>query len=229
MRRAIVCVLRAALAVVAAGLGYGRWLQPRLERWGATDGEVAAVLPGDELVAEPASQNTRAITIAAPPEAVWPWLAQMGADRGGFYTYDVLENLFGLRIHSADEIVEEWQDLRVGDVVYAARNRSGGWYVVDLRPDRLLVLQTADLKQGRPVRRTDRAAWEFQWTFALIDRGNRTTRLLVRERVAFGTRRMRVLMAPAGPVSFVMTRRMMLGIKARAERSAAAYAGPPGA
>lgn len=208
----------ATVAGVALGGAYARWLGPRHARWGATDEEVAAVLPGDELVAEPAAQTTRAITIAAPPRQVWPWLVQMGADRGGFYSYDLLEDAFGLGIHSADRIVEKWQDLAVGDVVKASRSHGGGWYVAELRPAEALVLRLADLERGRPVRRTDPGAWEFVWTFALRPRGD-GCRLLVRERVAFGNRRTEVAMAPAGIVSFVMTRRMMLGIKERAERS----------
>lgn len=209
--------LRAASVGAVAGVASALYLQPRQARWGATDSEVAVALPGDDLVPEPADQNTRAITIDAPREAVWPWLVQIGADRGGFYSYDVLENLFGLRIHSADQVIDEWQDLHVGDVVYASRSRSGGWYVADLQPGCSLVLQTADLKRGRPARRTDPGGWEYSWAFVLVDRGDGSTRLLVRERVAVGSATVRRLMAPVGWVSFVMTRRMMLGIKARAE------------
>lgn len=209
----------AVLAGAVAGTAYLRWLAPRFERWGATDDEVAAPLPGDALVPEPAHQNTRALTIAAPPATVWPWLAQIGADRGGFYSYDLLEDLFGLGIHSADVVVERWQDLAVGDVVYATRHRTGGWYVAAVRPGSHLVLRTADLSRGRPVLRSDPGGWEFLWSFVLVDRGDGTTRLLVRERVAFGSALMRLLMTPAGTVSFLMTRRMMLGIRDRAERA----------
>ena len=208
----------ATVAGVALGGAYARWLGPRHARWGATDEEVAADLPGDDLVPAPSAQTTRGITIAAPPDRVWPWLVQLGADRGGFYTYDLLEDAFGLEIHSAERIVEKWQHLAVGDVVKASRNRGGGWYVAELRPNEALVLQVADLERGRPVRRTDAGGWEFLWTFALRPHPV-GSRLLVRERVAFGNRRVELAMAPVGVVSFVMTRRMMLGIKERAERS----------
>lgn len=208
-----------AAAALAAGtaVAYHRWFTPWQERWGATDDEVTVALPGDELLAEPATQVTRAITIDAPRHEVWPWIVQLGADRAGFYTYDVLENLFGLGIHSADHIVEEWQELAVGDVVAADRARSGGWYVVELRPDEALVLQVGDLAAGRPLRRDEKLGWEFQWTFALEDAPARGTRLLVRERVAFERTATRALMAPVGVVSFVMTRGMLRGIKARVE------------
>ena len=208
----------AAAAVVtgASAAAYARWVKPWQERWGATDEEIALPLPGDELLREPASQVTRAVTIDASREEVWPWIVQMGADRGGFYTYDLLENLFGLGIHSADKIVDRWQDLRVGDVVHADPAGTAGWYVVDLRPNEALVLQVGDLAAGRPLRRDEKLRWEFQWTFAVRDAPG-GTRLLVRERVAFERTITRMLMAPVGLVSFVMTRGMLLGIRSRAE------------
>lgn len=228
MRRSVSLAAAGVELGLVAGACYARWLKPRQDRWGATEEEVRAPLPGDELLPDPDAQNTRAITIDAPPGAVWPWLVQIGADKAGFYSYDWLEDAFGLGIHSADRVVEEWQRLEVGDIVYAARNRGGGWYVVDVRPGEALVLQMADLAQGRPLRRGT-AAWEFQWTFALRDLGDGRTRLLVRERVGFSTPTVRLLMAPAGPVSFVMTRRMLLGIKQRVERQAGGRATEPSA
>lgn len=205
------------VTVGASAVAYECWLKPWQERWGASDEEVALELPGDELVEEPATQVTRGITIDASREEVWPWIVQLGADRGGFYTYDRLENLFGLDIHSADTIVDDWQDLGIGHVVYADRARTGGWYVVDLRPHEALVLKVGDLAAGRPLRRNEKLKWEFLWTFALRDTPAGGTRLLVRERVAFGSALTQTLMTPVGLVSFVMTRRMLLGIKARAE------------
>lgn len=209
-------------AVLGTGvvISYHRFVRPWHERWGATDDEVRARLVGDELVAEPAEQATRAITIDAPPEAVWPWVVQVGADRGGFYSYDWLENLFGLGIHSADRIVPEWQHREVGDLVHADAKGSGGWYVMDVRPNEALVLKVANVAAGRPVERTEPPWWEFLWTFALQPGPNGTTRLLVRERTAYGRRVTQLVMAPVGFVSFVMTRPMLRGIKDRAERAA---------
>jgi len=202
-----------ALAVVQRFL-----VRPWHERWGATDEEVLLRLPGDQLVAEPARQVTRAIGIDAAPDQVWPWVAQLGADRGGFYTYDWLENLFGLGIHSADRIVPEWQVREVGDLVAADAEGSGGWYVTDVRPNELLVMKLADVGAGRPLARDEALHWEFLWTYALREGPNGTTRLLVRERIAFDWMLTRILLAPLGLISFVMTRRMLLGIRARAER-----------
>ncbi len=208
----------AAVAAAGAGVAYVRVLQPWHERWGASDAELGLPLPGDDTVVEPAGQITRAITIDAPPEAVWPWIVQLGADRGGFYSYDTLENLFGLQVHSADRIVDEWQDLAVGDLVTAIRSGAGGWLVAEIRPCEALVLQVANVAENRPARRDDPGGWEFSWIFALRPDGVGRTRLLVRERVAFGAPLMRAAMAPVGLVSFVMTRKMLLGIKERAER-----------
>ncbi|WP_034216581.1 hypothetical protein [Actinoplanes subtropicus] len=214
MRRGL---MASAAVVAAAVVGYEGWAGPWQRHWGATEEERHVRLAGDEQVAEPATQVTRAITIQAPPAAVWPWIVQLGADRGGFYSYDWLENLFGLGIHSAAEVVEEWQRLAVGDVVHANRARSGGWYVVALQPGEALVLKVADLHAGCPLDRDEQLKWEFGWTFALRPAPSGGTRLLVRERTAFGSALTRAVMAPIGAVSFVMTRRMMLGIKARAE------------
>lgn len=201
------------IASLAATYGLRAWQR----RWLATPGEAAVTLAGDDAVPEPTGQITRAVTIDATPEVIWPWLVQLGADRGGFYSYDWLENLFGLQVHSADSVVQEWQQLRVGDIVYAIRNRTAGWYVVELIPGEVLVLQVADLKAGRPIRRSDRFGLEFLWTFALRPDGSGRTRLLVRERLAFGSRRIKLIMAVVEVISFVMTRRMMIGIKRRAE------------
>jgi hypothetical protein len=204
-----------------AVLAVTRWFGPWHRRWGATDEEFRMTLPGDELVAEPQERCTRAVTIDAPPETVWPWVIQLGADRGGFYSYDRLENLFGLGIHSAERIVAEWQHREVGDLVAAISTGTGGWYVAEVRHDEALVLQLADVQAGRPVRRDDPHGWEFVWTFALLERPDGTTRLLVREVTSIPGRWQRVAMAPIGPVSFVMTRRMLLGIRERAERGRA--------
>lgn len=192
-------------------------VRPWHERWGATDEEVEAPLPGDHLVAQPASQVTRAISITAPPEDVWPWIIQLGGDRGGFYSYDWLENLFGLGIHSADRVVPDWQHRAIGELVGLNADSSGGWQVVAIQPPEALVLKMVDPATGEPARRDKGWRWEFLWTFAVRDAGAGRSRLLIRERVGFGSRVTRVLFAPIGFVSFVMTRKTLRGIKARAE------------
>jgi hypothetical protein len=220
---------RTALTAAAAAAAY-RWIvRPRHERWGASDEEIGAPLPGDDLIAEPAAQVTRAIAIAAPPEQVWPWVVQLGADRGGFYSYDRLENLFGLGIHSADVIVEDWQDRAVGDLMAAHANGSFGWYVMAIEPSRAMVVKMADVEAGRPTRRDEPPFMEFTWSFVLRPQGDGSTRLLVRERIAFGKASVRMVSAPVGLVSFMMTQKMMRGIKERAEQHprAASVPTPP--
>src|SRR6266581_5299442 len=105
----------ATATVVAAAV-----FSARQRRWGATDDEVNLTLPGDELVSHADLTATRAITIHATATQVWPWIAQLGQGRGGFYSYDFLENLVGCDIHSADRIVLEWQDVRIGDEIRLA-------------------------------------------------------------------------------------------------------------
>ena len=101
-------------AAVAAGT-YMLVFRRRCLTWGATPDEVTRPLPGDDLLATPDIVSTRAVTIDAPPSAIWPWLVQMGSDRGGAYTYDWIENLFGLGMHSASTVLPEFQDVKVGD------------------------------------------------------------------------------------------------------------------
>ena len=175
--------------------------------WGATHEEVARTLPGDELLPDAAVLSTRAVTIDAPPSAVWPWLVQMGSGRGGAYTYDWIENLFGLGIHSADTIHPEWQDLAVGDVIPGRRSLSD-MRVEVLEPERALVLRSED------------GTWV--WAFVL-DELEGTTRLISRNRVAMVEPSLgdRIGMAVMEPGSLVMERKMLHGIRERAERLSA--------
>ncbi len=103
-------------------------LADRLRRWGTRGDEAAAALPGEDLVPGPAVALTQAITIAAPPVAVWPWIAQLGADRGGFYSYAWIENLGGAQVVNADRIVPSWQHPVPGEQLrLRPRVRSPGW------------------------------------------------------------------------------------------------------
>lgn len=106
-------------------------LRHRYNRWGAEAGELTRPLPGDELVPHPKLGYTRAITIEAAPDQVWPWLVQIGQGRGGFYSYDGLENLVGCDIHSVDRVLPEHQDLAVGDIVRSGQDRHICWVVME--------------------------------------------------------------------------------------------------
>jgi hypothetical protein len=131
------------LMVVLGSLGlvlaaYWRWARPYQLRWGATDQEVHQPMPGDELVSTPNYLATRAITIEAPPAAIWPWLLQMGYKRAGFYGYDIVENLGSPRgIESAQQIVAELQHPEVGDEVPISP--AGSLTFSAIEPDRYLI------------------------------------------------------------------------------------------
>lgn len=215
--------LLAGGALIAGTLAGAPVLRRRYNRWGATDEELARPMPGDELVVDPKLTYTRAITIDAPPEDVWPWLVQYGQGRGGFYSYDAVENLIDCDIHSTDEILPEHQHLAVGDLI-----RSGGldtfpcWMVMQVDPPTTLVLQGAgtpaevdvpEIVDEVPERGYVASTW--QWLLQPIDDGRRT-RLIVRQRCTYSPNQS-VLWHVVEPLNFVMERKMLLGIKARAE------------
>jgi hypothetical protein len=167
--------------------------------WGARD--VTGALPGDELLSDADGVATRAIWIDAPPPAVWPWIAQMGpAPRGGAYTYDWIENLLGLNMHSVDEVLPEFQHPVVGDVIGFGPNRMRAERV---EPERVFAWRSED--------------GNWVWTFVLVaERGG--TRLISRNRFRLPTLTARLGMLPMEPASLVMERKMLCGIKRRAER-----------
>jgi hypothetical protein len=196
-----------AMAGVAA-LYTGR-LRPRMYRWGASDDEVTDELPGDELVAPDTPRTTRAVTIDASVADVWPWLAQIGEDKAGFYSYSWLERVAGAHIHNADAVHPEWQDLRVGDTVWLARGygEMGRQVVAAVEPNAHLVLMTPDDLQR--VRKGVKAsgAWAFY-----VNKQNGWTRLVVRgSGGAVGH-------AAFDISHFVMEQKMMRGIRHRAEQ-----------
>jgi hypothetical protein len=193
-----------------AGAAYMLLVRRRQLRWGATDQEAAGPLPGDDLIASPDLTATRAITIRASADRVWPWIAQLGQGRGGFYSYDFLENLLGCDIHSADHVVPGWQEVAVGDKVKLFPD--GPLDVAVLEPGRSLVIRGAVPMGKMPP------PFDFTWAFVLREQPEGTTRLLVRERYAYTRRWAPLLVEPAAAVSFVMSEKMLRGIKARAER-----------
>ena len=176
-------------------------LRRRVVTWGATDEEADSRLPGDELLEVADGVSTRAITIAAPASDVWPWLAQMGpSPRGGAYTYDWIENLLGLDMHSAERVLPEFQHPQPGETIGFGTNQMRFERV---EPGRVLAF------------RSDDGNWV--WTFVLHERDG-TTRLISRNRFRLPTLAARLGMIPMEPASLVMERRMLRGIKARAER-----------
>jgi hypothetical protein len=196
----------AAIALLAFIVTYVGFVQPWFMRWGATDAEIAMALPGDSFIPPTTVVSTRAITIHAPAAQVWSWLVQLGQERGGFYSYDWLENLFAAQMHNADRIVPAWQHPQVGDRIFMMANPPpvSMAEIVLIEPARVMVL-----KGG--------------WTFFLQPVDEQTTRFIVR----YASFPVKGNLAGAlfyypifEPIHFVMESGMMMGIKQRAEMAA---------
>lgn len=205
-------VSRAAVLPLAA-LGAALLLARRASlRWGSRPDERTAALPGDALVPAPSLTATRAITIRAPADDVWPWIAQLGQGRAGFYSYAALENLIGCEIRNADAIVPEWQDVAVGDQIHL--HPEVALAVAHVTPGHALVLHSLVAPSGSPS-----PPYEFSWAFVLRPTGE-GTRLVVRERYACTRVWAAPLVEALGWVSCVMSLRMLRGLRDRAEAAA---------
>ncbi len=222
--------LAGALGLTAAAVGLyatrgRRWLR----RWGATEEETRRPLPGDDLLPQAVYETTHAIDIDAPPEEVWPWLVQMGQGRGGFYSFDWVENLGGLDIHSADRLIPEHQHLAPGEIVRLAPNT--GLVVAVVEAPRTLVLRaTADMASKRPPAPTDPGYFDWSWAFVLEPVGTSSSRLLIRLRADTVQVLPFSVVGPLvwEPLHFLMERKMLRGIRERAERSRAGGGAPEG-
>lgn len=212
-------LFRAALGLAAGAVAYGKLLRPRFKVWGATDEEHAATYPGDDLVPGARDRSTFAITIDAPPSAVWPWLVQMGTDRGGFYSWDSLDNGGN---PSADRIHPEWQDLAEGGRIWTVPERA--WFDVPLiEPERTLVLRASlKLASGTPFDPSGPpppAYVDGVWSFHLRPQDGNKTRLIVR---ATGIGRPRALTEVGNfvfwdPAHWFMQTKQLEELKRRAE------------
>jgi hypothetical protein len=193
--------VRQLAVAVAAVLAYRTLAREWVLTWGATDAEATARLPGDELLEDADGVATRAITIDAPASAVWPWLAQMGpGPRGGAYTYDWIENLLGLDMHSVDEVLPEFQHPQLGEGFGLGANRMS---YERIEPERVLAMRSGD--------------GNWVWSFVLDEQDGKT-RLISRNRFRLRKLKDRIGMIPMEPGSLVMERKMLRGIKHRAER-----------
>jgi hypothetical protein len=186
----------AAAGVLVATAGYVNVVRPWMRGWGATDAELDLALPGDEACPDPGFQQTHAVGIDAPASAVWPWVAQIGQDRGGFYSYTWLENLAGCRMRNADRIHPEWQQRSAGDTVLL--HPANGLKVLRVEPGHAL-------------------AMEGGWALAVLPDGPDRCRLLARFRFPRGAAATAYALLLELP-HFLMERRMLLQIKRRAER-----------
>jgi hypothetical protein len=181
-----------------------RWMN----HWGATSTDLARVMAGDRLLSDWTYSGTTVVTVDSSPEYIWPWLVQIGYQRGGLYSYDWLDRLFGyLDRPSSTRILPECQHLAVGDAIPLGRGPS--WPVAALDPNRALVLD---------MRNMDGLDWV--WQFGLYPLHGTRTRLVSRSRVRARTALARLLTYVIEPAGFLMTRRMLIGLKQRAETMA---------
>jgi hypothetical protein len=181
----------------ALALAYPTVIRPWMLGWGASQQERHKPLPGDDLVPDPLTTSTRAITVNAPVEAVWPWLAQIGQDRGGFYSYEWLENLAGCRMHNALAIHPEWQERAIGEVVKL--HWALGNPVASFEPNHAMVLSG--------------------WGAFVVERQTaERCRVILRSRTKRGWSAVYEVLLIELP-HFLMERQMLLGLKKRAEHA----------
>src|SRR5436190_17778690 len=202
MGRAMISVL-----VVILGFAVLYWFPGRrwMSRWGSTPSDLRRVMAGDALLGDATYSGTLSVTVNAPPEDIWPWLVQLGYQRGGLYSYDWLDRLFGyLDRPSATRILPEFQHLTVGDEIPLGRGPS--WPVAAIEPYRALVLDMRNM-----------GGIDWVWQFGLYSVGEQRTQLVSRSRVRARSVWARLLTYVIEPAGFLMTRRMLIGIKDRAE------------
>ena len=205
--------IAATTALAAAGgIAFTSIIRPWYSQWGATDEEVDRPMPLDDRVPDPTMQTTLAITIAAPPEAIWPWLVQVGdPPRAGYYSYTWIEKAVGLDIQNAGRILPEFQYVEVGQ----ALDRNGTMVVQAIEPGKSLVLGPPDSVDYL----------KCTWVFALYPVDTRSTRLVTRVRARWSYRQtMRTTPPWAWPMwllidpgAFIMERKMLKEIKRLAE------------
>ncbi len=197
------------------------FLRGRRTTWGSTPEELQRAWPGDDLVPAPSWSATMAITVNAPPERVWPWVAQIGQGRGGFYSYEVLENIAGCQIKNAMTVIEDLQRIAVGDEI-RLHPKGPPLAVVTVEKDRALVLYGGPPGPGGPGTDLPNVDIATSWAILLEPLGGGATRLISRTRYHHGPGFMNSLMGgPAllEPISSVMTKKMLRGIKGLVEEA----------
>ena len=210
--------------VGAAAIATTVILSPILRRWysswGAADDESQRAVPGDMLVPHPKSQLTMAVSVQAPADEIWPWFVQLGCQRAGWYSYDLLDNG---GIPSAERIIPEYQQLEVGDVVKAMPKGDFGFPVAIVEPNRQLTLAgTTNTETGEQADLDDPdldAYFSGNQTFLLDENDERNTRLIFRMRIDWSPSLISNIAykGVVEPLSFVMARKTLLNIKQRAE------------
>lgn len=213
--RRILLALLAAPVVAGTAAGAAWLADGGHRRLGASDAESAATLPGDELFPAAGVQNDRACTIAATPEQVWPWIAQLGQDRAGFYSFETVENLVGCQITGATRIHPEWQHPAPGDPFRL--HPTVALQVAQVAPPRYLVVSS---EGGQAPGGMD---FGFSWTFHLAPQdgaaGGPVTRLHLRERYETHDRSTRASIEVVSVISAIMTWRMMSRLRSLVGRA----------
>ncbi len=208
---------------IARNLIFQPILRPHFRYWGATKEERQCALPGDERVPRPNILTTMAVTIDASASEVWPWVAQIGQERGGLYSYELLENLARCQMRNADRIVPEWE-LKVGDQMRMGPPGYPVNQVVALERGHWLLMAGADLKTGLadPLPQPGQTTYtNYAWVLYLDERSDGTTRLISRTRLAYAPRTFTFKLiweVFTDPIGCVMTRKMLLTIKQHAEQ-----------
>ncbi|HEY90895.1 MAG TPA: hypothetical protein G4O07_03590 [Dehalococcoidia bacterium] len=198
------------------------FLRSRYQKWGTTDEELQREFPGDELIKDVKGWYDHAITINAAPSNVWPWIVQLGQNKGGFYSFELLENIVGSKIHTADDIVPEFQGTVVGDRVTLSP-RGAPYIVAAIEPGRAFVLQLrVNLQTQETVDNTQPLPDKYQdssWVFFLEEAAKGTTRLISHSRNDWNQSKTNTFFyGMFGVISQVMDIQMLKGIKKRAER-----------
>lgn len=202
---------------------FSLFLKPLRDRWGLTKEEADREFPGDDIVAKPQSSFTHGIVINAPAEYVWPWIAQMGKDRGGFYSYEALENLMGLGIYNVDTIIEQYQHPKQGDIIPFGPDN--GCPVAIIKEGAAMVITNSEdmdiHKTYNPAEGHPRNFLHLSWLWYVEPLEGHKSRFISRNRLNFSpTFKNRMMYSIlAEPVVFAMDRKMCLGIKRRAERN----------
>ena len=208
--------------MIMAGCYLTWFSKPFRDRWGLTKEEASRSLPGDDIVRAPKSKYSHGIEINAPVDYVWPWVVQMGKSRGGFYSYEALENLIGLDIYNTEEILEEYQDPKVGDIIPFGPD--SGYPLALVKPNEALVIETCEdleaKKRFDPQGEYPDKYLHISWLWYVESLGPHKSRFISRNRVDFNGTRLNNLKFNilAEPMVFAMDRKMCLGIKKRAER-----------
>ncbi|GAB89122.1 hypothetical protein [Gordonia rhizosphera] len=206
------------LVVVAGAIAaYATLVRPRILRWGAFEEEVAADYPGRDIVPGGRRISTMATTLDAPPEQVWPWLVQMGLGRGGWYSWDHLDNWGHV---SAEEIHPEWQQLEVGSRLSTSTDGSTAFVVAAIEPKRFLALRASlDLRAGREFDPDDvprpRYFTDSTWCFQLTPFPGGKTRLVVSGYATYGPRWLARIFEPVvfEPAHWIMQRRQFRNLR----------------